>query len=102
MRARVEAKLARMRKPQSFIVMPMDDGRIMVQSDKSIGVFDYSGHGVLNTKGCYFPHLTKFMGAVEFDFPPEFVRECLAVCPALDSIEDIGGVIVENTVRVVS
>ena len=29
----VSAKLGTMRKPQSFIVMPMSDGKIMIQSE---------------------------------------------------------------------
>jgi len=36
-------------------------------------------------EGCYFPHLSAALGAVEFEFPAEFVRACLAKCPPLDS-----------------
>ncbi len=82
---RVEAKLGSMRKPQSFIVQPMSDGRIMVQSDKRIGVFDFrTREGVLSTKGPHFPHLTAALGAVRYTFPAEFVAECLDACPTLD------------------
>lgn len=101
MTARVVAKIANMRKPQDFSVSPMSDGRIMVQSDKSIGTFDFrTCKGVLNTKGCHFPHLHPALGAAEFEFPPEFVKECLTACPALDSVSDVGGVLIHNTIEV--
>lgn len=71
-----------MRKPQEFAVNPTSDDRIMVQSDKAIGLFDYrTGLGVLNTKGCYFPHLSRAAGAVTYQFPPEFVAAALEACP---------------------
>ena len=56
----VTAKLGNMRKSQDFIVYPHQEGsdKIVVQSDKSIGMIDpKTGTGILNTKGCYFPHL---------------------------------------------
>lgn len=104
--SRVEAKLHTMRKPQSFHVSPTSDGRVMVQSDKSIGMFDFrTGKGVLNTKGCYFPHLNKVLGAFPYTFPPEFVSACLEACPALDSITVYGSggttvLTVVNTVQI--
>ena len=80
MRNLVTAKLGNMRKPQEFIVYPRSDREnIIVQSDKSIGSFDAkTGIGVLNTKGCYFPHLQRFCGAVPFTFPTDFVAQCIA------------------------
>lgn len=101
--ASVLAKLDKMRKPQSFHVSPMSDGNVMVQSDKSIGTFDpHTGVGVLNTKGCYFPHLSSFLGAKPFAFPADFVEAALVACPAMGSQTVLGGgcVIVENTVEV--
>ena len=75
----VEAKLGKMRKPQQFVVQLTDKGNFIVQSDKSIGQFDMNtGHGLLNTKGCYFHHLTKFLGAEEYQFPADFVQQCHA------------------------
>lgn len=83
---RVTAKLGRMRKPQDFTVQPVNDGEhLIVQSAKSIGRFNMrTGEGVLNIKGCYFPHLNPFLGAEPFTFPPEFVADCLEACPTLD------------------
>lgn len=99
----VTAKIDRMRKPQDFRVSPMSDGRVMVQSAKSIGTFDFrTREGVLNTRGCYFPHLHPALGARPYVFPADFVRACLDACPALDSVTQYhgGAIIVENTVRV--
>lgn len=100
---RVDAKLHTMRKPQSFIVQPVEGGEeVIVQSDKSIGRFNIrTGKGVLNTKGCYFPHLTKFLGAFEYQFPPEFVSAALEACPSLDGQTDLGGVIIHHTIKTI-
>lgn len=97
---RIEAKLGRMRKPQSFVVMPTDDGEhLIVQSDKSIGRFNWrTGKGVLNIKGCYFPHLSKVLGAEEYEFPAEFVAEAMKACPSLDGQTTMGGVTIMHTV----
>ena len=77
----VSGKLGKMRKPQEFVVMPSDDGMLIVQSDKSIGKFDpETGEGVLNVKGTYFMHLNECMGAAQYQFPTEFVEECKAAC----------------------
>jgi hypothetical protein len=82
---RVTAKLGTMRKPQNFIVYPKStdgDGLMIVQSDKSIGAFDpETRKGVLNIKGCYFLHLNRIMGAKPFEFPQEFVDDCLEAQP---------------------
>lgn len=88
-------KLAGMRKPQNWIVCPTSntDNMITVQSDKSIGQFNAeTGVGVLNTKGCYFPHLTEFMGAKPFTFPKEFVE--LAKANGWTKGEKVGGIMV--------
>lgn len=76
----VTARLGNMRKPQDFVVYPPSDkGNIIVQSDKSIGAFDIrTGKGVLNTKGCYFPHLNSICGATPYIFPDAFVLQCIA------------------------
>lgn len=71
----VTAKLANMRKPQRFVVQRDQNGIYLVQSDKSIGKFDGKGRGILNTKGCYFHHLTPFGGAMSYLYPAEFVQE---------------------------
>lgn len=78
----VSAKLANMRKPQDFTIYPRSKGSplMTVQSDKSIGMFNVdTGNGMLNTTGCYFPHLSKAMGAKPYQFPKEFVEKCLEV-----------------------
>lgn len=99
---KVEGKLARMRKPQTFSVSPCSDGTIMVQSEKSIGQFDYhTRKGVLNTKGSYFPHLSAALGAVGYEFPADFVAACMEACPALGSETTVGGVTIVNTIEVI-
>ena len=78
---RITAKLGNMRKPQDFIVYPQSGSTdvIIVQSDKSIGMFDPdTGKGKLNTRGNYFPHL--HYGQV-YQFPKEFVKECIEAQP---------------------
>lgn len=74
---RVSAKLANMRKPQEFMVTMSDKGNIMIQSSKSIGMFNpETGKGLLNVKGCYFVHLSTLGGAKPYEFPAEFIAEC--------------------------
>lgn len=87
-----------MRKPQSFSVQPTSTPDfVIVQSDKSIGRFNFrTGEGVLNTRGCYFPHLAI---AEPFTFPAEFVAAVLEVCPSLDGETTVGGVTFRHTVR---
>lgn len=94
----VSGKLGKMRKPQAFSVLPTDDGRIIVQSSKSIGIFDYHGtKGRFTTKGKYFHDLAM---AESFDFPAEFVKLCLEVAPALDKEITVGGVTIQTTVKI--
>lgn len=100
---KVSAKLGNMRKPQDFIVLPVkrgDDPLLMIQSDKSIGIFNYrTGEGKLNTKGCYFPHLAM---AKPFTFPMDFVADCLEAAPSLGGTTEIApGIIIQNTVQVI-
>lgn len=99
----VVGRLAAMRKPQEFLVRPVADGSVYVQSDKSTGRFDFrTRRGVLNTRGTSFAHLSPVLGAVAFEFPADFVAACLAACPALDSETDTGcGVVLVNTVRTI-
>jgi len=99
---KVSAKLGSMRKPQDFVVLPVkrgDDPLLMIQSHKSIGIFNYrTGEGRLNTKGCYSPHLAM---AKPFTFPPEFVQACMEACPSLGGTTEIApGIIIQNTVQV--
>ncbi len=88
----VTAKLANMRKPQRFVVQRDQTGTYLVQSNKSIGKFDGKGRGILNTKGCYFHHLTPYGGALSYLYPAEFVQECqeLFVIPG-EKIGEAGG-----------
>lgn len=95
----VTAKLANMRKPQEFSVMPRSDNTIQVQSERAIGAFDpKTGAGRLNTKGCYFPHLA---AATPYQFPPEFVEQCLRACPSHGGETDLGGLVVRHTIQVI-
>lgn len=99
---RVRGKLAGQRKERSFSVSPTSEGKIMVQAEGCIGEFDFrTRKGVFNTKGGYFLHLSKALGARDFEFPAEFVRLALEVCPALDSETTRGGVTIVNTVQVI-
>lgn len=98
----VVGKLGSMRKDQEFTVRPRSDGTILVQSDKSIGVFNFrTGKGMLNTKGHYFTDLSPGSGVVAFEFPAEFVAACLEACPPLGSETKVGGVTFVNTVKVI-
>ncbi len=76
----VEGKFGKMRKAQRYTVYPIQNGRITVQSDKSIGMFDAAtGKGVLNLKGTSFNDLYPAFGAQPFEFPAEFVKRCKAI-----------------------
>jgi hypothetical protein len=82
MRRTFSAKLGKMRKPQEFVAF-IDNatGKIIVQSDKSIGLFDpETGKGILNIKGSYFIHLNVVLGAKPFQFPPDFVEMAKTAC----------------------
>ena len=81
---RITAKIGKMRKPQDFIVYPPStaEGKIVIQSDKSIAMFDENtGKGLLNIKGCYFVHLNQALGAIPYEFPMEFVNACKEAQP---------------------
>ncbi len=98
----VSGRLATMRKPQEFTPQPMSDGRVLVQSDKSIGIFDpATGKGVLNQKGSYYPHLSPALGAFVYEFPAEFVAACMAALPTPGGQTDLGSVIVNHTIEVI-
>lgn len=89
----VTAKLGNMRKAQEFVVYPpREDGKIMVQSNKSIGLFDPdTGKGILNIKGSYTPYLHPATGAKPYDFPQEFIDECKKKQPQKG--DTIGGIL---------
>lgn len=96
-----EYKLGRMRKPDSYHVMPASDGQLIVQGHKSIGKLDFrTREGVLTTKGCYFPHLAL---ATPFTFPEDFVAKALEACPSQGGTTELGGgmVILQNTVELI-
>ena len=98
----VTAKLDTMRKPRRWSVMAQDDGRILVQADNGIGMFDpATGRGLLNIRGQYFPHLHPSMGAKVYVFPADFIAECRAALDANGPETNLGGIIVNNTVKVV-
>lgn len=55
-----------MRKAQDFTIYPFKEGdkTVIIQSDKSIAQINPStGEIIYNTKGCYSPHLSSFLGA---------------------------------------
>jgi hypothetical protein len=93
----VTAQLGTMRKPQEFSVMPGGDGGYIVQSDRSTGRFNAeTRQGVLNIKGTSFYHLLEIGGAKPYEFPADFVAECVEAC--IRKGEEIGpGVIFGGT-----
>jgi hypothetical protein len=98
----VKGKLAGQRKARTWSVRPADDGSIYVQADDATGRFDFrTRKGVLGLKGSTFLHLNRALGAIDFEFPEEFVRLCLEACPALGSESSRGGVTMVNTIKVI-
>jgi hypothetical protein len=98
----VIAKLHTMRKSQDFVVLAMSDGRYMIQSDKSIGVFDpNTGKGRLCVKGQAMHHLA--MHGFAFEFPADFIKECADVIADNGEFSSLGGgvVITNNVVKVI-
>lgn len=98
----VTAKLHTMRKAQEFSCMPMSSGEIMIQSDKSIGVYNReTGKGRLCVKGSYFHSLALY--GFKFDFPEDFRAQVAEVLPDPNGETSLGGgaVIMKNTVTVV-
>ena len=83
---RITAKLGNMRKEQDFICQKTDKGNYLVQSDKSIGMFDSEGKGILNTRGHYFPHLSVQLGAQPFQFPAWFVAQVKEFYPEVGEL----------------
>lgn len=78
----VSAKLAGMRKPQDFVIYPRNDGDdLTVQADTVIGRFNpQTRQGVINYKKSThkgFAHLNKILGAVDYEYPEDFVKQCL-------------------------
>ena len=99
---KVSAKLHTMRKAQEFIVMPMSDGNVMVQSDKSIGTYDpATGKGRLSVKGYTFIDLS--LKGFAYEFPAEFREAVTAVLPTPGGTTSLAGgaIIVQNTVQVI-
>lgn len=83
---RITAKLGNMRKPQDFIVYPIEEGQdVVVQSEYAIGKFNPTTRvGLLNCKGKthkYFLHLNKMLGAEDYVFPTDFVQQTLDAAP---------------------
>ena len=82
----IKAKLGNMRKEQDFICSKTDKGNYLVQSDKSIGMFNAEGRGVLNVRGCYFPHLSPALGAKPYEFPTWFVAQVREFYPEVGEL----------------
>ena len=79
-------KFKGMRKPDSIIVYPRKgDDDYTFQGARLIGsVNPETGKGMLNFKGSnskYFAHLMKFMGAVEYDYPQDFINTIKEYAP---------------------
>lgn len=89
-----------MRIPRAWHVQPTSDDRLIVQADGAIGIFDWrTGKGKLTTKGEYYPHLAL---AKPFDFPADFVADCLAACHSHGGGTPLAGgaIVVKHTVQV--
>lgn len=88
----VEYRFAGRRKAESFILYPpKDDGRIMFQSDKSIGIVDLetkTGKLYLGTRVAYGVHL---MHAPDLEFPDDFIELVKAVLPKPGEVISLGG-----------
>lgn len=98
----ITAKLGTMRKAREWVVQVTSNGRIMIQADKAIGLFNPStGEGLLNTNGGYGPHLHPALGAKRFTFPRDFIEECQAALDANGPETALAGgaVIIKNTVE---
>lgn len=84
------------RKPESFILYPpKDDGRIMFQSDKSIGIVDLetkTGKLYLGTRVAYGVHL---MHAPDLEFPDDFIELIKAALPKPGEVINLGGGMVQ-------
>jgi len=69
-----------MRKPDDIIVYPRkkDEKEFIFQGSRLIGSVDpETARGMLNFKGSnskYFMHLSKFLGAVPYEYPREFIN----------------------------
>ena len=100
----ITARLAGQRKDQTYIISPMSDGQVMLQSSKAIGIFDpVTGEGILNIKGCYFPHLHAALGAKAYSLPPEILVEVNRLIPNPQGVTVLGGgvAIVQNMIEVI-
>lgn len=93
-------KFKGMRKPDNFIVYHRSeskDGFVTAQGNRTIARFDSeTGMGFLNFKGDnfkFFVHLSKSMGAVEVEFPQEFITKCLEYMPSSGDSLGCGGVV---------
>lgn len=80
-------------------VYPMGDGRVLVFGDiRGVGCFDHkTGRGRFTHVGTGYSDLAN---ASTFQFPPEFVSACLAVCPSLGGESEINGHVFNHTVMV--
>jgi hypothetical protein len=95
----VIAQLRNMKRPMEFVVVPLSDGRILVQSERGVGAFDFrTGKGKFMAIG---DSITALINALPYDFPPEFVEECLRVCPSDGGATEIApGLFAPNTFEV--
>jgi len=79
-------KFEGMRKPDNIIVYPRQGKEEFIfQGERLIGsVNPTTGKGMLNFKGSnskYFMHLSKFMGAVPYEYPQEFINLVIEFSP---------------------
>ena len=79
------AKLGTMRKEVEWTIYPPHkDGRIILQSEHYIAVFDTSGRGLLSKRqggGAYFLHLSPACGAGPVMVPQDVILAALAAQP---------------------
>ena len=65
------------RKEEEFSVYKEQDGKVIIQSDRSIAQIDMETHkGILNAAGQdskYFVHLNSVLGAIPYEFPIELI-----------------------------
>lgn len=78
-------KPATRRKAEEFVIYKEQDGKVLIQSDKSIAQIDLkTKHMTANFKGSnskYFVHLNSLLGAMETTCPDDLFNEIVSKIP---------------------
>jgi len=93
----INLKLGNMRKEQDFTIYPFKEGdaTVIIQSHKAIAQIDVeTGNMIYNTKGCYFHHLNKFLGAQAGILPAVDLQTIKMLIFVEGSVIELGGGVV--------